>query len=298
MTVDLDGTAWSSGRIPVVVPLERGPGNVASLRVVELDAAGHVIDTTPWFQYDAATRGAGGELTLLLKGDAESPSSRRYAVYFADDGTYTAPADGPGIQTTPGVDHEGQESVRIATPLGTWYFHMDGAGFASLDDGSGNDWLGYRPGGGAAGDYRGIPNLVYPEGYFHPGGTGCTTRVAADGPLRVVLESECGDGAWATRWEVFRGYARLTVLRAAHPYWFLYEGTPGGTLEEDTDFYVLSDGSRFGAGEPWDADLPEPEWLYFGDPAVERVLWLAHETDDDHPDAYYPMEGAMTSTLR
>ena len=72
---------------------------------------------------------------------------------------------------------EGQTSYRIATEIGEWYYHKNGGGFSSLDDVDGNDWIGYQQGGGSSGEYRGIPNLVFPEGHFHPGSTSATTRL-------------------------------------------------------------------------------------------------------------------------
>ena len=130
-----------------------------------------------------------------------------------------------------GVEDEGQESYQVITPGATWFYHKLGAGFSSLLDRDGLDWLGYRPQGGSDGKYRGIPNLVHPEGYFHPGGTKCTTHVLARGPLKATFQSQSNDGKWAVRWDVFPTFAWLTVLKVAHPYWFLYEGTPGGKID-------------------------------------------------------------------
>ena len=307
LIVSLNGVGWAAGRIPIVLTLDAGPPNPDTLRVSELDVDGTVIDAAAPFQYDRdlSPNGAGWELTLLLGGDATRSDERLYAIYFASapktpegagaaSRAYEPVEVGPRVEAREGIQHEGQESIRVRNAVATWYFHLHGAGFASIVDREGHDWLGYHPGGGARGEYRGIPNMVYPEGYFHPGGSDCVTRVDSTGPLRVVLTSECGGGAWATRWEIFRRFARLTVLRSAGPYWFLYEGTPGGELDEEHDYYALSNGRRYSAGARRDDDLPEPEWLYFGSAGLPRVLWLAHDADDDHPDAYYPMEGAMT----
>jgi hypothetical protein len=136
--------------------------------------------------------------------------------------------------------------------------------------------------------------MVHPEGYFHPGGQKCTSRITARGPLRLRIASEAEGGKWACTWDVYPDFARLTIRKAAHPYWFLYEGTPGGKLEEDADYYVLSTGEKRPASERWDRDIPTPEWLYFGDSKQRRVLYLVHHEDDEHIDAYYPMEKNMT----
>ncbi len=100
-------------------------------------------------------------------------------------------------------------------------------------------------------------------------------------------------------WDIFPTYARLTVLKMRTPYWFLYEGTPGGKLDEDTDYCVRPGrphGARTPASTKWDGDIAAAdgpgEWLYFG--AGDRVLFLIHHEDDDAVDSYWPMRGEMT----
>ncbi|MGB2823355.1 MAG: hypothetical protein WBF17_20400, partial [Phycisphaerae bacterium] len=200
----------------------------------------------------------------------------------------------PQVELLDDYEHEGQESFRIVTDSAWWYYHKLGAGFAGLLDPNGNDWISYHPKGGSAGNYRGIPNLVHPEGYFHPGGKKCTSKLIATGPLKVIIHSQSGDGKWACRWEISPAWARLTVLKAAGPYWFLYEGTPGGKLDVAGDYCVRSDGMRTAASESWTGDLAAAEWLYFGDARLKRVLWLVHHEDDKHVDSYWPMQGNMT----
>ena len=55
----------------------------------------------------------------------------------------------------------GQEAFVIQTPLATFIYHKEGGGFSHLIDVDGNDWIGYAPGVGPAGEYRGIPNMVF-----------------------------------------------------------------------------------------------------------------------------------------
>jgi hypothetical protein len=118
--------------------------------------------------------------------------------------------------------------------------------------------------------------------------------VVSQGPLCIRIASEAEGGKWACTWDVYPHFARLTVRQAPKPFWFLYEGTPGGKLDEDGDYYVLSTGEKFSAAARWDKDLPAPEWLYFGDKQLRRVLYLVHHADDAHVDAYWPMQGNMT----
>jgi hypothetical protein len=266
--------------------------HVGSLRVVELGEGGAVLDGNVAFQLVPGEAEQADSLLVRLAGVTAAGATRRFLVYFdarPEDGVATVK---PGVSVTE-VEDEGQESFRLETPGATWFYHRSGAGFSSLEDADGNDWIGYRPEGGSAGHYRGIPNLVYPEGYFHPGGTECSSRLAARGPLVARIESECAGGEWACRWEIYATHARLTVLRAPRPFWFLYEGTPGGTLDE-SDRMVLSSGDSRPAAEGRDGDLPDPEWLFFSDESLGRSLFLAHHDDDGHADAYFPMEGNMT----
>jgi hypothetical protein len=270
--------------------------NASSLRVVEVDANGQSLDPAVSFQLDprlSAGRDE-GTLVLLLSGETRADARRTFHVYFDTAGGHKPPSSAAQVKLTDQVQHQGQESYRIETPAGVYLYHKLGAGFASLFDKDGHDWLSYRPTGGSAGNYRGIPNLVHPEGYFHPGGTKCTSRVIGLGPLCVRIASEAEGGKWACTWDVYPHFARLTVLRAPKAYWFLYEGTPGGKLDEDGDYYVLSTGEKHSAAARRDKDLPAPEWLYFGDKQLRRVLYLVHHTDDDHVDAYWPMQGNMT----
>jgi hypothetical protein len=192
------------------------------------------------------------------------------------------------------VDYEGQRSFRIETPSATYIYHKEGAGLASIQDPDGNEWIGYKPGGRAAGEFRGIPNLGE---FAHPGytgKTGSTSRITSKAADRVSILSERTDGAYALEWDIFPSHARMTVLKAAAPYWFLYEGTPGGRLDLDKGFQVTSDGRIRKLAEAWSGDMPGPEWIYFGNTDSKYVLFVAKHDDDDAPDQYWPMDGSMT----
>jgi hypothetical protein len=197
-------------------------------------------------------------------------------------------------QTVQVEDYQGQPAFRIETPSATWIYHRLGAGFASLLDPDGHDWIAYRPGGRASGEFRGIPNLIHPGAGMHPGGEICNSDITVREKGRVRIISNCEDGAWAAHWDVFPGFARLTVTKAPRPYWFLYEGTPGGKLDLDRDFWLLSDGTKGSMNDSFGKDLPDPEWIAFGDDRSRRLLVIARETPDDSLDQFYQMDGAMT----
>ena len=85
----------------------------------------------------------------------------------------------------------------------------------------------------------------------------------------------------------------MTLLRAGGTYWFLYEGTPGGALELEKDYVMLSDGTVRPVTEDWAHDLPDPEWVAFGDRQTSRMLYVALHEDDPHPDQFWQMRGEM-----
>ncbi|MEO1064752.1 MAG: hypothetical protein AAFZ07_25320 [Actinomycetota bacterium] len=269
-----------------------------SLRVHEIDATGVTVDTDVAFQFDPAsdfeaTTSATGELVLLLEGATAAATERTFAVYFETPAAGLAPATVPAlIATTPTTD-EGQTTLRVDTPVADWFYDLNGGGFTSLLDADGNDWIDWHPTGGSAGSFRGIPNLVHPDGHMRPGGGTATTSVVSDGPLRVSFLSSTTDG-WTTRWDIYPTYAVLTVVDAPGSYWFLYEGTPGGVLERETDLMTLSNGTTRHLGFKLEDDLDGEEWAGFTDPALGRSLVLANHTDDSSVDWYRTMKREMT----
>jgi hypothetical protein len=245
--------------------------------------------------YDPAAN-ATGTLIATLASAVEAGEKLRLTIYFGDRPTAAAGAalSGAGVRIVGELEYQGQKSIKIETPSGTYLYHKYGAGFASLFDRDGNDWISYRPGGRSAGEYRGIPNL---GAFAHPGyegAQGTSTVVEDRGPIRVRLRSVTPDDRNATVWDIFPEYARLTVVKTAEPYWFLYEGTPGGKLDVDGDFVVTSTGMKRPVSESWSGDLPGPEWVYFGDAKLNRILFVINQQDDDATDQFWQMEGNMT----
>ena len=266
---------------------------------VEVDAQGSVVNEAVSFQFDPAAdyqadTNAAGTLVLLLPGATATTATRRFLLYF-DSGDGLPPAAVTNQVSITNVSWQDQSSFQITTPGAIYYYHIYGAGFASMLDQDGKDWISYRPSGGSAGSYRGIPNLVHPEGFFHHGNTNCTSLVVSVGPLKVKVYSESNDKKWACEWEFYPSYAKMTVLKTNAPYWFLYEGTPGGALD-DADFVVRSPapGTRTTIWQSWVANLPAPEWICFGDTNKSRMLYLVHHEDTLAFDSYWQMENNMT----
>ena len=203
-------------------------------------------------------------------------------------------------------DFRGQPAFRVETgsrpgpPELTYIYHRLGAGFASLIDRDGHDWIRWNNQAGPEGEFRGIPNLglgrcCHP-GYGQNDQLVMQSEVARVRPQEVVIRSS-GAGFELT-WTITPESAILAVLHAEKSYWFLYEGTPGGNIDAQDRLWVS------GAAEPLRVssskhtlDLPGPEWVAFADGPTPRALVLVHHENDEHMDTYFRMgegSGGMT----
>lgn len=277
-----------------------GGVDLDSLRVVEVDENNNVVDSAVPFQFDEsdtfdATTNADGTLIFLLSGTTSATASRAYHIYYDLVGKAFSPASVTAqVALTDNVMDEGLSSYQIQNNEATYYFQKQAGGFSSIVDADGNDWLNYSTASGANGEYRGLPNLVYPEGDFHPGATNAVSSIVSQGPLKTTIRSVTDDNNWETVWEFYPDFAQLTVVQTNHNYWFLYEGTPGGELDTGSDIAVRSDGTQTLANSSWTGDLAGDEWVYFGDPNVGRSLFLINHQQDTAVDSYYAMDGVMT----
>jgi hypothetical protein len=273
------------------------PFDQNSLRLIEVTSTGTILDTAVAFQFDPDVAydpngNAVGDVVFLLSGSTPANSSRYFDVYFnPTGGTYAPPGVASQVHYTDDVLYQGTLSYQITTPTAVYYYHKPGGGFAGMFDIANNDWITWRVGGGSAGEYRGIPNT---GAAFHPGYTNSNSLVLNSGPLKMTILSVSADNFWESTWEVYPRYARFTMRRAGGNYWFLYEGTPGGLLNPTTDFVYRSNGARNLANGSWSGDLSGAEWVYFGDRAMRRVLYMAHHESDTQSDSYRQMENNMT----
>lgn len=278
-----------------------------SIRVVEVDANDNVTDAAVPFQFDKATdfnatTKASGTLVLIMKGNTAAGASRRYHVYFDVTGKgFAAPNVPAQIILTENVTDEDQKSFKMETPNGTYFLHTLGAGFSSLNDADGHDWISYSSAPGAAGEFRGIPNIVLPNngGHFHPGSKSMVTTLRNEGPIKVTIhviekKAVAGREKWQGIYEIYPNYVTFTMLVAPYDYWFLYEGTPGGALEPNTDFVVRNDGTQTTANQAWEGDLVDEEWAYVADPVVGRAIFFANHIDDLAIDSYAQADNVMT----
>lgn len=274
----------------------KGVVNVNTLHVTETDHTGTVVDECVKFQFDRHHDSFGtdhikGDLLIMAKGATAEKDVRIFQLYFDTVGTAFTPAVVSPLVTLvdPVIDEE-QECYRIKTLNATYDYQKRGGGFSSLLDKGGNDWLNYRPGGGSGGEYRGIPN----SGVFHPGYVNSVSLLIDHGPLKTTIYSETVDGLNACKWEIYAEHATFTMLKSHRPFWFLYEGTPGGEFDQDRDYVVRSTGERTPASESWDQSMAGPRWVYFGDGESNRVLYLAHHEQEGLTDSYWAMNRQMT----
>jgi hypothetical protein len=192
----------------------------------------------------------------------------------------------PSVRVSEVTRFGDMDCFEVRTPAATYVYGKRGAGFAQLLDADGRDWISYRHGDLSAGEYRGLPKCGQPVKYFHCGyGFGpyatanpFVSTAEAVGPGHVRIRSVTTQGDAAGTWDFFATHATFTLERIpGGRYWFLYEGTPGGTLETAGDFVLRPRGHRTPLTRPWDEVVP---WVVFG--AAEsphRLLLVNHQTD-------------------
>lgn len=280
-----------------------------SFRLVETNTLGKVLHSNVPFQFEKdesfnAEEKALGTLLFILQGNTMSDACRRFYLYF-DDEDHPQPVFKSLVNIEDIGEYEGEPSYKIQTPTAEYYYHITSAGFASLVDKDGHDWVSFHPNeepdDGSQGRYRGIPNVAPID--FHPGSPEGKkpSQIIAEGPLKISLLTTSEDEQWKAQWDIYPEYATMTLLEKGEaPYWMLYEGTPGGEFNPK-DYWVRSDGTRE-VMEPyhmsknqWTGHLPSPKWVYFGDQELERVLYYIHHEDYEHEDVFWHFgEGGMT----
>ena len=186
------------------------------------------------------------------------------------------------------------DCYKIETPTATYLYGKRGAGFASILDPSGHDWISYRHGGKALGEYRGLPKCGQPVKYFHCGyGYGqytntnwFTSTILERSPRHIRIRSETQGGDSACVWDFYPNSATMNLERIGNPtYWFLYEGTPGGGLDPADDFVLRPDGIRTALTEPWTGSV---SWVCFGAMESRHGLLLINQQNPEpgQPDSY------------
>jgi len=211
----------------------------------------------------------------------------------------------PSVRVSEVTLHTNMECFKIETPSATYLYGKRGAGFASILDREGHDWISYSPAVQALGEYRGLPKCGQPIKYFHCGyGFGqytnnnwFTSTVTAREPGHVRIHSETHNNDSACDWDFFPTHATMTLLRIGHTnYWFIYEGTPGGTLDVADDFVILPGGKKKPLSEPWMQVVP---WVVFGAKESKSGLLLLNHQHNSPVDSYvsWPYKPDKTGAL-
>ena len=201
------------------------------------------------------------------------------------------------IRLAHGTDESagGGSAYIITTPLATYYLEKEGGGLSSMIDKNGIDWIGFhnRKGSAHKGEYRGFPNAIHKqdESYFHAMNAGTdpsssAVAIVSDSHIRITFTSE--NEKWEARWDFYpkRCDFTMTKISGGYKYWVQYEGVPGGEMNSTDFWYASVDNKQHPIEEPFEADLPAPEWMAFGDQNSPLVLYMLHHEDDEHPDNY------------
>lgn len=189
----------------------------------------------------------------------------------------------------------GDESYVITTTNATYYLEKQGGGLSSMLDNDGVDWIGFhnKKGSGHKGEYRGFPNAIHKQdgNYFHAMNAGTevsTSSVDIQTAQHVRITFTSGNGKWQGQWDFYPQRLDFTMSKVSdgYKYWVQYEGVPNGNMDETDFWFASADGKKHPIHEAFLDDLPEPEWIAFGDINSSRILYLLHHEDDEHPDNY------------
>lgn len=261
-------------------------------RLVELDRRGCVVREQVPFQIDPAYIPiTSNQLHFWMSPDSTAPEARFFRFYIDDRQEQQVETASQVLLSE--TECAGQAAYRIHTPVATYTLQVENGGLASLLDPEGEDWISYSRSVGSSGEYRGIPNIKHPDGYLHPGKKNAQCFLLSDGPLCCQIYVRTLDEKCEALWLFTPQFAQLTLLRVPTPYWFLYEGTPGGALDEEEGYIVRSNGIQTPAGKRWE-DVIDPGWLYFGSPKSRRVLCFSQQEVEHKTSSYWPMEKNMT----
>src|SRR5689334_8278855 len=141
-------------------------------------------------------------------------------LWFVSTGSVTAQASGADPVRVSEVTLFGDmECFQIETPSATYLFGKRGAGFASIFDPDRHDWISYRHGGKALGEYRGLPKCGQPVKFFHCGyGFGQYTnenpfisRITLRSRDHAQIRSETRLKDAACVWDFFPLYATMKL---------------------------------------------------------------------------------------
>ncbi len=191
------------------------------------------------------------------------------------------------------TSYEGRPHFLIETKEITYYYDIAGGGFSRIIDQDGNDWINFKmePWGtypeAAASAFRGLPNLVFSgddDGAGHPGHNKCKSIVNGSQIITTSLS-----GKWQWSWNFNDSYAELHVLRTDQDrnYWFLYEGTPGGSYDYKNTYYGTNlEGPKKLTHDYYKNDILRGNfrWIYTGRTTQQRTMYFVQQESDANLD--------------
>ncbi len=279
------------------------PGSLdeASLRVDEVDGNGTVIGGPYLVQFDEDAPGAStGDLLFQLPGALPAHGTRKVVVSFdhAASGAFSPQVGPAGAVTVSDTTDEGQNVYKISTPRADWYLQKKAGAFSSVVDAGGVDWVGWHPKDVAAqfaGEYRGIGQLN--DHWFHPDkdvdATNTNMTVQSTGSMKATFQGSTN--GYTQKIEVYPTFTRSTfTATGADPWWFLYEGTPGGdsAIQSGAGTVYRSDGGSAAFNGNFSTDMGAPSWVGFAVPGQNRTMFFSHGQSDGEEG--YHSSGQMT----
>lgn len=183
---------------------------------------------------------------------------------------------------------------RVVTANAICFVDRYSGGISRLFDADGIDWVDWKrleaekyP-ESAAGDYRGIPNLVYggeDNGIGHPGFDRCMSF--REGLNRIRVRSL--NGRWEFLYVFYPNYIELQIIRTpenGRKYWFLYEGVPGGKFAPEQTYWgsnlgFINELPDYFKGEALSGNW---QWVFFGNRQQNRVFFLVQKGQDQEQD--------------
>lgn len=211
--------------------------------------------------------------------------------------TLGAACQKPSVTLTHGHDESagGGPAFIISTPAATYYLEKEGGGLSSMVDKDGIDWLGFHHQEGSAhkGEYRGFPNAIHKQdgSFFHAMNAKtdpsyAEVNLVSDKQVQITVTS--GNGKWKGQYDFYpdRCDFRMIKISPGYKYWVQYEGVPGGEMDSSDFWFSSADEQLHPIREPSPGDLPNLEWMAFGDQNSPRMLYVLHHEQDTFPDNY------------
>ncbi len=185
---------------------------------------------------------------------------------------------------------------KIIMPNSTWFIDKYSGGISSILDSDGKEWIGWKrleeekyP-ESAAGDYRGMPNLVYggsDNGTGHPGfDKGMSFKENGN-----QIHFKSWNGKWEWQYTFFKDHVQMQLLKGAFSernYWFLYEGIPGGEFNPEQQYWGTNFGLQTQTPDYYNGEELYGfwQWVFLGHKKSDRVLFLVQKQKDDLKDTF------------